>query len=197
MSDRPARSVTAAPPGPAVDGPPRRISVVGNSGSGKTTLARRLAERLDVPHVELDALFHQPGWQPLAPDEFRAVVEEATRGPDWVACGNYSLVREQVWARADTVVFLDLPRRAVMARVVRRTLRRVVSREELWNGNREPFGNLYRLDPQRSIIAWAWTRHHVYRDRYLAAMADPRWSHLRFARLCSRREVERWVDQLA
>lgn len=42
----------------------RRVVVVGQSGSGKSTLARRLAEHLRVRHIELDALFHGPGWVP-------------------------------------------------------------------------------------------------------------------------------------
>ena len=175
---------------------PRRISVVGNSGSGKTTLAAAAAARLGVPHVELDALFHQPGWTEREPDDFRAVVAAATTGDGWVACGNYSLVREALWERADTVVWLDLPRPTVMVQVVRRTVRRVLSREELWNGNREPWSNLFRLDPRRSIISWAWTRHRVYAERYASAMVDPRWSALRFVRLCSRHEAEIWLDSL-
>jgi len=175
---------------------PRRISIVGGSGSGKTTLARRLAEQLDIPHVELDALFHLPGWTPREPESFRMAVAKATAGPEWVACGNYSLVRQQLWERADTVVWLDLPRRTIMAQVVSRTVRRSVTREELWNGNREPWSNLYRLDPERSIIAWAWTRHRVYADRYAAAMADPRWAALRFVRLRSHAEIDRWLASL-
>jgi len=47
----------------------QRINVVGTSGSGKTTVARRAAEALGVPFVELDALHWEPGWQE-APDEF-------------------------------------------------------------------------------------------------------------------------------
>ncbi len=176
--------------------PPRRISVVGGSGSGKTVLAGRLAERLGLRHIELDSLYHLAGWEQRSPEEFRSVVDDATAGPRWVTCGNYSLVREQIWERADTVVWLDLSRRQVMGQVVGRTLRRVVTREELWNGNREPWSNLYRLDPERSIIAWAWTRHGVYRDRYQTAMLDPRWSRLTFVRLRSRPEVEAWFASL-
>lgn len=176
---------------------PRRISIVGGSGSGKTTLARRLAEQFDMPHIELDALFHLPGWTQRGPEDFRATVALATAGPEWVACGNYSLVREQLWERADTVVWLDLPRRTIMAQVVSRTVRRVVTREQLWNGNREPWSNLFRLDPERSIIAWAWTRHRVYADRYAAAMADPRWAGLGFVRLRSHTEIDRWLAALS
>lgn len=155
-------------------------SVVGNSGSGKSTLAKAIAARLGVPHVEMDALFHQPGWRELPAEEFRSVVAAAAAEPAWVIDGNYNAVREVIWERADTVVWLDLPRRVVMRQVTGRTLRRVVLRTELWNGNREPWSNMLSLDPQRSIVAWAWTNHVKYHDRYLAATADVRWAHLRF-----------------
>lgn len=65
----------------------RRVSVAGTSGSGKTTVARRLAERFGVPHVELDAHYHGPGWQPADPDALLAAVAEAAAGDGWVIDG--------------------------------------------------------------------------------------------------------------
>ena len=172
----------------------RRVSVVGNSGSGKSTLAVALAARLGTPCVELDAIFHQPGWTELPVEEFRARVADAAAGDAWVIDGNYSAVRDLVWARADTVVWLDLPRPAVMRRVLSRTVRRAARRQELWNGNREPWSNFFSLDPQRSIVVWAWTQHRKYRTRYEAAMANPAWAHLRFVRLRSAADVGRFLS---
>jgi adenylate kinase family enzyme len=167
----------------------RRICVVGNSGSGKTTLATALAAALAVPYLELDSVFHQADWQPLAPDKFRSVVSAFAVGDGWVVDGNYSAVRDIVWQRADTVAWLDPPRRRVMRQVLWRTLRRLTRRTELWNGNREPWSNLFRADPDKSIIAWAWTRDEVYRERYLRAQADPAHAHLEFVRLRTPAEV--------
>jgi adenylate kinase family enzyme len=161
----------------------QRISVVGNSGSGKTTIARGLAAALGIPHLELDAVFHQPGWQPLETSEFRRIVSEFTAGPCWVVDGNYSKVRDLIWGRADTVIWADPPRHRVMRRLLWRTLRRMATRAELWNGNREPWSNMFRLDPEKSILAWAWTSHARYRERYLAAQADPANAHLRFVQV--------------
>jgi adenylate kinase family enzyme len=175
----------------------RRVSVVGNAGSGKTTLGRELAARLGVPHLELDGIYHQPDWVPLATDEFARRVGEITAGDGWVIDGNYTAVRSLIWARADTVVWLDLPRRTVMRRVIWRTIRRVISRAELWNGNREPWQNLVRRDPQESVIAWAWFRHAVYQQRYAAAALDPTWAHLRFIRVTSRRDVRALLSRAA
>ena len=171
----------------------RRVSVVGNSGSGKSTLARELAARIGVPYLELDGVFHQPGWEPLPTEEFQRIVTERASEDGWVIDGNYSRVRPIVWARADTVVWLDLPRRIVMQRVIWRTASRAVTRQELWNGNREPLANFLSWDPEKSVISWAWHQHAEYRARYGAAPADPANVHLAFIRLTSRRNVARFL----
>jgi adenylate kinase family enzyme len=167
--------------------------VVGNSGSGKSTLARKLAATLGVPHLELDSVFHQPGWEPLPPDEFKQAVAARAAEDGWVIDGNYSAVRPVVWARADTVVWLDLPRRTVMRQLTWRTVRRALTRQELWNGNREPVANFFRWDPEQSVISWAWHKHREYRDRYDAAAKDPANAHLTFIRLASRRHIDRFL----
>jgi adenylate kinase family enzyme len=148
---------------------------------------------LGSPHIELDAIFHQRGWTELSEDEFRLRVDDATASSAWVVDGNYGAVYEIVWDKADTVVWFDLPFATVMGRMVRRTLRRTVTREELWNGNREPLSNLFRLNPEKSIIAWTATRHGDYHRRYTEASRDPRWSHLRFVRLASQADADALV----
>jgi adenylate kinase family enzyme len=167
----------------------RRVSVVGNSGSGKTTFAAELARRIGAPHLELDSVFHQPGWEPLPTGEFRARVAAFTASDRWVVDGNYSKVLDLVWRRADTVIWLDPPRHRIMRRILWRTLRRVLSRAELWNGNREPWGNLFRAAPEKSVVAWAWTRHPIVRARYTQAQADPANAHLEFIRVGTDREA--------
>jgi adenylate kinase family enzyme len=169
------------------------VSVVGSPGSGKTTVGRALAGALDVPFIELDSIFHQPGWVELDREVFRSRVREAADADSWVIDGNYSAVRGLVWARADTVVFLDVPRRKAMASVIRRSSTRVVRRTELWNGNRETVRNVVARD---SILVWTWTQHHKYGERYIAAARDPTWRHLDFVRLRSRREAVAWLAAL-
>lgn len=170
-----------------------RVSVVGIPGSGKTTVGRRLAASFGVPFVELDSIFHQPGWVELPVDDFRKRVTEALTAPAWVVDGNYSAVRDLVWQRADTVVWLDLPRRRVMYRIILRTVRRALTRERLWNGNREPLSNFYRLDPAKNIIRWTWVKYADYTERYGTAMQDPAYSHLTFVRLRSQHEVDAFL----
>ena len=175
---------------------PEKVVVIGNPGSGKTTAARRLARSLDAAHLELDSVYHQADWRPLPAEELRARVRDfCAAHPRWVVDGNYSAVREVLWTAADTVVWLDIPRLHNVLSISMRTARRFVTRTELWNGNREPVENWTRLhDPERSILAWAWTRHPVYRREYARLMADPTFAHLRFLRATNRAEVECWAD---
>lgn len=156
-------------------------------------MARKLAAILDVPHLELDSVNHQPGWEPLPREEFQRVVGAKAAEDGWVIDGNYRSVQPLVWARADTVIWLDLPKRTVMRQILWRTLRRVATREELWNGNRERWQNFFSWDPEQSVISWAWHKHAQDRARYAQAAADPANSHLRFAQLTSRRDVDRFL----
>ncbi len=166
--------------------------MIGGSCAGKTTLSRQLAQRLGVPHVELDALHHEPGWQEAPADVLQARVEAAlAAAPDgWVVDGNYhGKLGTSVLERADTVVFLDLPHRVALRRVLWRTLRRVVSRKELWNGNRETLGNALS---RNSIVWWVIRQHGSYRTKW-----DPRLAALEGAqvvRLRSPREVTEFTD---
>jgi len=125
--------------------------VAGTSGSGKTTLAATVGEVLGLPHVEIDALFHGPGWTPRA--SFIADVDAFTRQDRWVTEWQYSAVRDLLADRADLLVWLDLPRVRVMRQVIRRTLRRRVRRQPLWNGNLEPALWTVLRDPDH-IVRW-------------------------------------------
>lgn len=180
------------------DGYVNRISVVGNSGSGKSRLAERIAHVLDVPYVELDAIHHLANWTPIDPDVFVARIEEITSADAWVIDGNYRtvVVDGPVWERADTVVWLDLPRRTVMLQVTRRTVTRIVGRKKLWNGNREPLRNLWSWDPNTSVIRWAWTQHAKYQRRYCSAMESPALDHIEFVRLTSHASAQQWLEEL-
>jgi adenylate kinase family enzyme len=171
----------------------RRVWVVGNSGSGKTTLAATLAARLGVPHIEIDAIHHQPNWQPLDPDELRRRIALAIESDGWVVDGNYSAVAEQVRARADTLVWIDLTRSTVLRQIVARTVRRLWRHEILWNGNRERWRNLLTLDPNESVIMWAWTKHAHYAERYAALAASTVHGDPTFVRLTSRSAVEAFL----
>jgi adenylate kinase family enzyme len=170
----------------------QRVLVIGQSGAGKTTVARHLASVLRVPHLELDAFFHGPGWEPVP--TFVRDVDVATAGQGWVVDGNYSLVRDLVWSRADTVVWLDLARTTTLRRVLLRTAGRVVARPELWNGNREQWRTLLRASHP---IRWTWQTHHRHRAAYEERLRDRRWEHLAVVRLRTPTMVRRWLQDMS
>ena len=117
----------------------RKVSVTASaSGSGKSTMGRALAERLGVPYVELDALVHGPNWTETPDDELRRILEPILAGEGWVIDGGYrGKIGDLVLRQADVVVWIDLPIHVWFPRLIRRTVRRMRGREELWNGNRE------------------------------------------------------------
>ncbi len=172
----------------------RRIVVVGTSGSGKTTMAARLAEGLGLPHVELDAIHWGPGWTPLAVEEFRERTAEALAGEAWSTDGNYSGVRDIVWSRADTLVWLDYALPVVLWRVVKRTIRRVARREELWSGNREDVRTSFFS--RDSIIVWAIKSYGRRKREYPNLLRQPQYGHLRVVRLRSPRQAARWLEDV-
>ena len=178
----------------------RTVAIIRCPGSGKTTLAQVLSDRLGVEHIELDELYHGPNWTPTPRGEFSARLRsrmEAASSSGWVTCGNYVDALDALHlTAADTIVWLDLPRPLVMARVVRRTLSRALWRTQLWNGNREPWSNFYRWNPEHNIVRWAWVEHPRYRRRYSDAVASGRWSDATLHHLRSRAEVARFVQAL-
>ncbi|HEY0870923.1 MAG TPA: hypothetical protein VGD55_11035 [Acidothermaceae bacterium] len=167
---------------------PNRVLVAGASGAGKTTLARRIPKALGIAHVEIDALFHGPGW--VTRPSFREDVDQFTEQPQWVTEWQYDEVRALLVARADTLVWLDLPRRTVMARVTSRTIGRRLRREQLWNGNTEP--HLVTVFTDRDhIIRWAWRTYR--RTEYLVAQASIQNPSLTVVRLRTQHEVDSWI----
>jgi hypothetical protein len=167
---------------------PCRVVVAGGSGAGKTTVAGRIAAALGVPYVELDSLYHGPGWVPRP--EFEADVRAFTAGPAWVTEWQYAKVRAHLAARADLLVWLDLPRRTVMRQVIVRTVVRRWRRVELWNGNLEPPYRSLFTDPEH-IVRWAWTSYPRHREHVLRLHAER--PELTIVRLRRRAEVARWL----
>lgn len=166
----------------------RRVAIVASaSGNGKTTLGRELAARLRVPFVEMDALNHGPNWTEATAAELRTRVEPLLAGDGWVVDGYYrGKLGDLIPESADLVVWLDLPLRVWLPRLLRRTARRVVRREELWNGNRETLRNV--LFSRESLLAYS-LRSHFRRRRFYPSELAP----FRVVRLRTPKEVERWL----
>jgi adenylate kinase family enzyme len=172
----------------------QRIAIVGTTGSGKTTLARSIAQSLQLPHVELDALHWEPNWTTAPLPIFRSRVSEALQGNRWVVDGNYSVVRDIVWARADTVVFLDYSFWVILRRLMRRTLERSLKQEELWSGNRESLQKSFFS--QDSIVLWMLKTYQRNRQKYPLLFERAEYTHLSIVHLKSPQMSQEWVLSL-
>ncbi len=171
----------------------QRIVVIGVTGSGKTTCARRIARSRGIPHVELDALYWDANWTPASVELFRQRVSAALQAPAWVVDGNYSAVRDLVWSRADTIIWLDYPLILILWRLLRRSISRAYSQEELWQGNRESWRS--QFFSRDSLFLWALKTYRRRRREYSQLLGDPANAHLRSFRLRSPRATEAWLPQ--
>ena len=80
-----------------------------------------------------------------------------------------------------------------MRRLIARTARRAITRQELWNGNREPLTGMFRRDPRDNLVRWSWMKHGEYAERYASASTDPSNHHLTFRRVRTDAEVDELV----
>jgi adenylate kinase family enzyme len=167
---------------------PQRIAILGGSGAGKTTLGRDLARRLGCVFVEVDAIQHQAGWRKASPEEIAAGVRAALEGQRaWVIdstcrreAGSY------VSDRADVIVWLDMPLLLKLGRLVRRSWRRVRTREILWNGNFETWRDVFV--GRDAVLIHPLRTHHRSRRQTLA-----RPDFGKIIRLHTPEDVERWL----
>jgi len=175
-----------------------RIVIVGKCGAGKTTLATQLADRLNLTNVELDAINWQPNWVSLPKHELRERVGEALPLTGyWIADGNYvRVVRDIVWGRADTLIWLDYSLRVAVVRVLRRIIGRIVRRKELWNGNRETLRNHLTCDLNQNLFLWTIRMHTQHRKDFPAYFEQPEYSHLNVLRFRTPKETEQWLRGL-
>ena len=168
-----------------------KVAIVSTaSGNGKTTVGRALAAKLRVPFHELDARHHGPNWTEATPDELRAKVEPIVASDAWVIDGAYrAKLGDLVLESADLVVWLDLPVWVWLPRLVRRTAIRMVTREELWNGNREELRNA--LHPRNSVVVYAVRGYRKRRRRY-----ELEFARFPLLRLRTTQEVERFLGDV-
>ncbi|MCH4811161.1 adenylate kinase [Vreelandella neptunia] len=175
-----------------------KINVVGTSGSGKSTLARQLAEALSAPCFQLDQLFWRADWKGTPDDIFFAKLEEAlAASPEgWVLDGNFDRTRHIKWRDVDMVVWIDYPFLLVFCQAIKRAFKRIIRQEELWpgTGNRESFRKTFLS--RDSILLWSLKTWRQNRKRYFSDMVNPRYRHIQFARLNSRREAQALISKV-
>lgn len=173
----------------------RRILIAGVTGSGKTTLAGRVGRILGIPRVEMDDLHWGPGWT-TRPDFLEKVVELA-HSEAWITEWQYREARPIVLDRAEALVWIDLPTRVQLWRLLRRTISRRVKRTPMWRAGmvEQPLWTVF-TDPDH-ILRWGWRTRNTYRDEYAAVIAELRERDgFEVVRLRSARDVEEWAASL-
>jgi adenylate kinase family enzyme len=147
----------------------KRVVVIGTSCSGKTTFANHLAQALGQNTIQLDALYWLPEWRPRPEHEFKRLVQDAIAEEEWVLDGNYSRLRDFVWPRATTIIWLNYSFPVVMYRALNRTFRRSIFREPFYSGNRETLRRAFLS--KDSILLWIlktyWRRRREYPELLL------------------------------
>ena len=171
-----------------------RLVLIGTSGVGKTTMAKRVAQALEMDHIEFDAIRHGPNWTETPDDLFRERLRQQLRGQRWVGDGNYGFARDVVWPKATMLVWLDYPIWVVLWRLLWRTIRRGVLREELWHGNRERMR--WHFLSRKSLFLWAMRTHWQRRRTIPAALAHPDHVHLDLVHLRSPKAANEWLVTL-
>ncbi len=174
----------------------QRIVVVGATSSGKSTLAERLAQKLNLNYIELDALYWKPGWVGSSEDEFREKVITATGNKGWVVAGNYGVSRDIVWPRAEAVIWLDYHFLLILGRLLRRIWIRWQTKELLWGTNREPLWIHLKLWSKDFLINWLFQTYWKRKRTYPKFFAQPEYSHLKVFRFKKPRDMEAWYEKL-
>jgi adenylate kinase family enzyme len=170
----------------------QRIVVLGTSGSGKSTLARQLGSRLSLPYFEMDSLHWNPSWKATPLPEFRHRVQQAVQQSRWVTEGNYSVVRDLLLERADTLIWLDYSFGVVFSRLFSRSLRRIILQERVCNGNLETFAQTFLS--RESVLLWA-IQTYRRRRRQLSQLFAQR-TDLKLVRFGHPRQTQAWLEQL-
>ncbi|WP_382159130.1 toxin [Hydrogenophaga sp. ANAO-22] len=170
-----------------------RFLVVGTSGAGKSTFAEALGRAAQCPHIELDRFYWGPGWEAVPHAQFERAVLAATEGARWVADGNYSAVRDVLWPRATQVVWLNYSRWTVFSRLLWRTLGRIMTREELFQGNRESLRmSFFSRD---SVLLWSYRTFETNRRKYAGLREDPRYAHLQWTEITRPSEARAFIER--
>lgn len=145
----------------------RKVLVIGSCGAGKSTLAAKLAARLGLELIHLDALYWQPGWVETPKAEWTRIIDSLLVRDGWVMDGNYGGTLERRLKACDTVVFLDLPRRVCLMRVLMRRLR--------YHGRARP--DMSAGCPEAlswAFLFWIWRYPQRRRPAILARLAQLR-----------------------
>ncbi len=107
---------------------------------GKTTLAKAIAEKHDLNLIEIDWIYHKPGWNERSDEEARLIVEGriAESETGWVYDGNGRSIDIPL-AHVDSVILIQIPWLRTLWSYLKRSVHRSWTGEEIAGGNKETF----------------------------------------------------------
>jgi adenylate kinase family enzyme len=176
--------------------PYQRLVVVGTTSSGKSTMAKILSEKFNLEFIELDGLHWEANWVEAPDIVFRQRVETAISSDRWAVAGNYSIVRDLIWPRAQAVIWLDYSLWTILRQLIYRTFKRWRTQELLWGTNRESVWTHFKLWSQDSLYHWLFKTYWRRKREYPQLLSEPRHAHLTVFRFRSPREAEEWFASL-
>jgi adenylate kinase family enzyme len=172
-----------------------RINVIGTSGSGKTTFGRELASALQIPFIELDAIFWGPDWSEPDDSELFPKLSAALSGDNWVLDGNYSRTLDIKWERVESVIWLDFSFPRTVAQAIKRAVSRIITQEELWpgTGNRESLQKLFSRD---SIVLWTIQTYAKRRKKIQGYISSGQYRSIIFHRIKSPKQAKIFLQSV-
>ncbi|MES2764257.1 MAG: adenylate kinase [Bacteroidota bacterium] len=172
----------------------KRIVVIGTSCSGKTTFGRELSVLLKAPHIELDDIHWRPNWVEIPNEEMRDLVLKEVEKESWIVVGNYGAVRDIIWPRADTIIWLNYSFTTVLYRAFKRTFRRVFVKEVICNGNVETFKRSFMS--RDSILLWVLQTYYRRRRDTPELLKRPENSHLKIVEFKNPAQAKEFLKEL-
>lgn len=154
----------------------QRVVILGRGASGKSTLARALGAITNLPVIELDKVFWQPGLRPMSREAWSAVQERLAGQEQWIMDGDlgpYDAVQARL-RRADTVILLDFS----FVRCAWRAITRSRERADFWRWvlayRRTYLPLLLQAMAQHAPTAEVVIlRHPTAAERFLNSQAEP------------------------
>jgi adenylate kinase family enzyme len=171
-----------------------RTVVIGSSCSGKSTFSQRLAKKSKIEYIELDQLHWLPDWKERPDEEFRELVNQAIAADSWIVDGNYSIVRDILWPRVTTIIWLNHSFRLVLYRAITRSIMRAATKKRLFAGNIESFRRTFFS--RESIILWIIKTYHHKRKNYTKLLKQKNTRGVNVVELNSQKQVETYLKSV-
>lgn len=123
-----------------------KIYIIGCSGTGKTYLAKKLSNKYNIPHYDLDNIYWDNSSQKYGIkteiEKRDKLLQDILEEDSWIIEGIYYKWLEQSFKDADIIYVLDLPKYIYKFRIIKRFIKRKLRLEA---GKKETLKSLLNL----------------------------------------------------